>query len=107
MAAVGVEPDDPRYSRPLVRDARLLAEQLGPEDQAILLGSIATGRYADLLLAVFAERLYFPRDFVGRGDMSRGGLLLRCVDAGTPLDYAPLAGAARHGPRPPRLEPRS
>jgi hypothetical protein len=37
--------------------------------------------------------------------MSRGGLLLRCVDEGRELDYVPLLTAARHGPRPARLTP--
>jgi hypothetical protein len=46
----------------------------------------------------------FPSEFVGRGDMSRGGLLLRCARAGGELTYTPAAGAVRHGPRPPRLE---
>lgn len=46
---------------------------------AVLLGSIATGKYVDTLLAVFGERLVFPATFVGRGDMSRGGLLLRAA----------------------------
>ena len=46
------------------------------------------------------------RGFVGRGDMSRGGLMLRCVDSGLELDYVPIAGAVRQGKRPPRLAPR-
>jgi hypothetical protein len=54
---------------------------------------------------VLGERLVFPVDFVGRGDMSRGGLLLRCMRAGEELEYVPVEGAVRHGPRPPRLAP--
>jgi predicted kinase len=50
---------------------------------------------------VFGERLLFPPDFIGRGDMSRGSLLLRAARAGAELTYAPIAGAARHGPRAP------
>jgi hypothetical protein len=38
--------------------------------------------------------------------MSRGGLLLRAADAGQELTYEPVAGAVRHGRRPPRLAPR-
>jgi hypothetical protein len=60
----------------------------------------------DVLLAIFGERLLFPTDFVGRGDMSRGGLLLRCTDAGRELAYGPVATSVRHGARPPRLVPR-
>ena len=69
----------------------------------VLLGSIATNKYCGPLLRIFGERLVFPREFVGRGDMSRGGLLLRCVREGRPLDYVPVLGATRHGARPPRL----
>jgi hypothetical protein len=71
----------------------------------VLLGSVASGKYVDLLLPIFGDRLMFPIHFVGRGDMSRGGLLLRCVTAGLELEYVPLKGAIRHGQRPPRLEP--
>jgi hypothetical protein len=52
----------------------------------------------DLLLGIFGARLLFPPSFVGRGDMSRGGLLLRGAREGKELDYAPIAGAVRHGP---------
>ena len=67
-------------------------------------GSTETGE--DLLQEIFGDRLVFPAEFVGRGDMSRGGLLLRCVRDGRELTYLPLAGAVRHGTRPPRLVPR-
>ena len=74
--------------------------------EPVLLGSIATAKYVDLLLSVFSERLLFPAEFVGRGDMSRGGLMLRCVDQGAELTYVPVLGAIRRGVRPPRLPPR-
>jgi hypothetical protein len=73
----------------------------------VLLGSIASSRYVEPLVEVFGDRLLYPPAFTGRGDMSRGGLMLRCVDSGVELDYAPLAGAVRHGPRPPRLPKRA
>jgi len=96
------------YRRPLERDAKLLAAAAGPECEVVLLGSVATGKYVDLLLKIFGPALRFPADFAGRGDMSRGGLLLRCVDAGRELEYVRLdGGAPRHGPRPPRLAPRA
>jgi hypothetical protein len=103
VAEVPIDLRDRRYREPLVRDAAALAGSLGKAGEVVLLGSIATGKYADVLLEVFGDRLLFPPDFVGRGDMSRGGLLLRCVRAGTELPYLPLRGAVRHGPRPPRL----
>ena len=55
-------------------------------------------------MRVFGRQLLFPREFVGRGDMSRGGLMLRCVREGRELEYVALDGAARHGSRPPRLK---
>jgi len=71
----------------------------------VLLGSIATGKYIDVLQEHLEERLRFPAEFVGRGDMSRGGLMLRCVEEGRLLESIPVAGAIRRGKRPPRLEP--
>jgi len=103
-ARVDIDAANPRYRRPLEESARAVAGLLGPDDTVTLLGSIASDKYVAILLAIFGERLTFPVDFVGRGDMSRGGLLLRCVRAGRELDYVPVAGAVRHGARPPRLE---
>jgi len=105
IGEVPVDPSDARYREPLERDARLLARRLGKDGVAVLLGSIATGKYADLFLEALGEQLLFPPSFVGRGDMSRGGLLLRAVHAKEELPYAPLRGAIRHGARPPRLKP--
>jgi hypothetical protein len=105
FASVDIEGDDPRYREPLDRDARRLAERIGAAGEVVLLGSIATGKYIDPLLTVLGERLRFPADFVGRGDMSRGGLLLRCARTGTELTYVGVRDAVRHGPRPPRLAP--
>ena len=104
FAQVDIDADDARYHRPLRRDARRLAAVLGRGDEVVLLGSVATGKYVDPLAEAFGDRLRFPGDFVGRGDMSRGGLLLRCVRAGRELDYLPMAGAVRRGSRPARLE---
>ena len=92
------------FLTPFLRDAGRIARE-SPDARIVLLGSIATKKYVDPLLRVFGERLVFPKDFVGRGDMSRGGLLLRHVTAGTELDYTPVATAVRHGARPPKLEP--
>jgi hypothetical protein len=105
FARVDIARGGPRFRRPLLADARALATGLGPGDQVVLLGSIASPKYVDALAAVFGERLCFPPAFVGRGDMSRGGLLLRCVAEGRELPYVPVAGAVRRGSRPPRLPP--
>jgi hypothetical protein len=98
-----VDPANPRYRRPLEQSARALAEDMGPDCDIVLLGSVATPKYVDVLAGVFGARLRFPVDFVGRGDMSRGGLLLRKAREGVELDYAPVLGAVLHGARPPKL----
>jgi len=104
FAGVDVSVDNPKYRRPLERSARALAAEIG-DCPIVLLGSIASSKYVDVLLAIFGERLMFPAEFVGRGDMSRGGLLLRCVAAREELTYVPVAGAVRKGVRPPKLDP--
>jgi len=105
FAGVDIAANDPRYRRPLLASARALDEEIGPECDVVLLGSIASAKYVDVLMEVFGTRLRFPIDFVGRGDMSRGGLLLRCARSGEELTYVPVQGAVRHGPRPPKLTP--
>jgi hypothetical protein len=105
FAGVDIAANDPRYRKPLLASARALDEEIGPECQVVLLGSIASAKYVDVLTDVFGDRLLFPIDFVGRGDMSRGGLLLRAVRSGEELPYVPVTGAVRHGPRPPKLPP--
>jgi len=44
------------YRRPLDRDSRILSELAGIGCQIVLLGSIATPKYADPLLEIFGER---------------------------------------------------
>src|SRR5262249_55496758 len=105
IAEIPVDVRDERYRIPLERDARRLARKLGRSGEAVLLGSVASGKYTEILLAIFRERLRFPPVFVGRGDMSRGGLMLRCARAGIQMDYAHVAGAVVHGQRPPKLPP--
>ncbi|HEY6361754.1 MAG TPA: hypothetical protein VIX63_11655 [Vicinamibacterales bacterium] len=105
FAGVDIDSSNSLYSAPLARGARALHAAVGPDCEVVLLGSIASGKYTDLLLPIFGDRLMFPPAFVGRGDMSRGGLMLRHVTDGVELEYAPLAGALRHGERPPRLPP--
>ena len=103
MATVPVDQSEPAFREPLVRDATALHRGLAADDRIVLLGSVATDKYVGPLLDVFGERLLFPTTFAGRGDMSRGGLLLRCARTGSPLDCVPVRGAVRHGPKPPKL----
>lgn len=105
FARVPIDADNPEYRAPLEATAAAL-RSVFPDGRVVLLGSIATDKYVSLLQEIFGDRLVFPSDFVGRGDMSRGGLLLRCVDAGTELECVPVAGAVRRGTRPPRLKRR-
>jgi len=105
-AKVRIDLAEARYREPLVRDAKGLFQLVGPECDVVLLGSVATGKYVEPLTEVFGRRLLFPTDFVGRGDMSRGGLLLRAAADQRELGYGPIAGAIRHGARPERLTPR-
>lgn len=100
-AQVDVNVGEPRYLEPLQHHARALAAGTDEQCRFVLLGSIATGKYVEPLLDAFGPRLWFPTDFVGRGDMSRGALLLRAARAGRELPYAPVAGTIRRGPRAP------
>jgi hypothetical protein len=93
--------DHPGYREPFARDLARLSQY--PQADVVLLGSVATGKYVDVLLECIGERLLFPRDFVGRGDMSRGALLLRAVREGAELAYEPVAGAIRRGRRAARV----
>lgn len=104
FGAVDIRTDAPAYRTPLQRDLLRLADI--PDLQIVLLGSVATGKYVDVLLETMGERLLFPVEFVGRGDMSRGALLLRAAEAGRELAYQPVAGAVRRGRRAPRLASR-
>ena len=105
FAGAEVHPDNPRYRRPLEQSAAALARELGADCEVVLLGSVASPKYVGILLEIFGDRLRFPAEFVGRGDMSRGGLLLRMAAEGTELHYVPVAGAVLHGSRPPKLPP--
>ena len=108
FAAEQIHPLDPRYREPFLRDLIAIdrVASLGTGlPEVVLLGSVATGKYVDVLLDVVGGRLLFPADFVGRGDMSRGALLLRAARAEEELAYAPVATAVRRGKRPRKMGP--
>jgi hypothetical protein len=105
IANTRMDLENEAYTGPFLRDAAQLDQRSGPGCQYVLLGSIATEKYTRTLLDVFGERLLFPAEFVGRGDMSRGGLMLRCVRTAEELSYVAVQGAVRRGRRPPKLEP--
>lgn len=93
IAKVPVDPAEPRYLTPLQRDLEQLDGQLGAGDTVILLGSVATPKYLRPLSQIVGERLRYPKDFVGLGDMSRGSIMLRCAAEGRELSYIGLANA--------------
>jgi hypothetical protein len=93
------------YRRPLEASARALLAEIGPDCDVVLLGSVASPKYVTILAGIFGDRLKFPIEFVGRGDMSRGGLLLRQASEGVELEYVAVLGATVHGVRPPKLPP--
>jgi hypothetical protein len=103
FSGVPIDGADERYRRPLTRDAAALAASCSNECSIVLLGSVAWSKYLEHLLPIFGNRLMFPREFVGRGDMSRGGLLLRSVTANRLLTHIPVAGAELRGCRPAKL----
>ena len=105
FAAGDVDQRNAAYRRPLEKSARALLREAGADCEIVLLGSVASPKYVDVLTEIFGERLTFPVDFVGRGDMSRGGLLLRKAREGVELPYVPVIGATLHGQRPPKLPP--
>ena len=100
-----IDADNASYRRPLEASARALLAEIGPDCDVVLLGSIASPKYVGILTGIFGSRLQFPIAFVGRGDMSRGGLLLRHASDGVELDYVPVLGASLHGSRPAKLPP--
>ncbi len=99
FAGVPIDADESRYRYPLERDAGKIAERIGPRCEVVLLGSIATGKYVDVLLPIFGQRLVFPKEFIGHGDMARGGLLLQRAASGVELTYILVSDPARLGTR--------
>jgi hypothetical protein len=100
-----IDAQNKSYSEPLINSALALADATSGSCPIVLLGSVASGKYTHHLLPIFGELLQFPLEFVGRGDMSRGGLLLRSAAANRMLDHVPVAGALVRGNRPPKLIP--
>jgi hypothetical protein len=92
---VSVSEHNPHFTAPLQRHASLLLDRHDAATRFVLLGSVASNKYVAPLLEVFSERLFFPVDFAGMGDMSRGALMLRAARDGQELAYAPVVGTAR------------
>lgn len=93
-----VDMKDRVYVRTLRKTAEELASQLDSDVPVVLLGSVATGKYVDILRPIFGDQLRFPKAFAGLGDMSRGGLMLRAVRADKELEYTTLDAPRHRGP---------
>ncbi|MET0591137.1 MAG: hypothetical protein ABW133_00455 [Polyangiaceae bacterium] len=106
-STIAIDARNKRFTDPLLRHAVALVRAYGATTRFVLLGSVASKKYVEPLVRVFGYRLFFPPDFVGRGDMSRGGLMLRAASSGEELSYAPVEGTTLRGQRPARLTPRS
>ena len=100
FAEVPIDADESRYRHPLEADAQRLAEKIGPRCEVVLLGSVATGKYVDVLEPIFGDRLLFPKEFAGLGDMSRGGMMLKRAESGIELTYIPVSHPDRLSGRP-------
>jgi hypothetical protein len=94
-----IDLEDESYRASLRRDAAALESVLPQDCQVVLLGSVATDKYVTPLLEVFGRRLFFPFAFVGRGDMSRGSLLLRRIREDRELAYSSARTHFRRGKR--------
>jgi hypothetical protein len=99
FATVPIDANEPRYRLPLERDAGSLAESVGEDCEIVLLGSIATRKYVDVLEPIFGDRLLFPMEFIGHGDMARGAMLLKRAASGVQLTYSPVSNPLRVRPR--------
>lgn len=99
-ASVSIDAANPHFTVPLLRQTSALLDAHGPTTRFVLLGSIASDKYVTPLLEIFGARLLFPSEFLGRGDMSRGALLLKAVREGRELEYAEVR-SARHSSDPP------
>jgi hypothetical protein len=88
------------YTKPLRDHAKVIAGALHaePEAQIVLLGSVASGKYVDILWPIFREKLLFPIAFAGLGDMARGGLMLRAARESRELLYATLDSPRHRAP---------
>ncbi|HEY0159535.1 MAG TPA: hypothetical protein VGF28_19770 [Thermoanaerobaculia bacterium] len=92
MRKIDVDAATRSYVKPLREHANLLSRVLEEEAEVVLLGSVATGKYVDVLWPILGNRLRFPSAFAGLGDMARGGLMLRAARAGKELEYRTLEG---------------
>jgi hypothetical protein len=83
----------------LEQSARAVRDACSPHADVVLLGSVGTGKYADVLLPIFGDRLLFPRDILHIGQLARGALFLRHAREGNELEYHAVSEIERAGRR--------
>jgi hypothetical protein len=98
MQKIDIDITSRSYVKPLKDHAQLLARALPEETEVVLLGSVATGKYVDVLWPILGQRLRFPSAFAGLGDMARGGLMLRAARSGNELEYVTLDANRKRPP---------
>lgn len=76
-----------KYRNAVRRDALDLEAEASDATLFVLLGSLATGKYLDVLVPILGERLVYPKALIGMGDMKRGATLLNAVRDNRELDY--------------------
>jgi hypothetical protein len=106
IAQIDVDENNPVHHDALRAAAASLDHDTCHQCSFVLLGSVASAKYTTGLLKVLGQRLLFPAEFVGRGDLSRGGIMLRSAASGEELSYIPVSGAQLRGQRPARLNPK-
>ena len=60
FAGVDVDAANPKYRKPLERSAKALAADITPDTTVVLLGSIASGKYVDVLQGIFGSTADVP-----------------------------------------------
>ena len=78
------------YRAPLEQSARELAEAAGDATAFVLLGSVASEKYVQVLSAIFGLASSFPLRCVGRRH-GEAGLCLRAAAAAQELEYIPVS----------------
>lgn len=79
--------------------ARALRDRVGQDAEVVLLGSVGTGKYTDVLTPIFGRRLLFPRDVLHAGQLARGAIFLQRARERQELEYVPVADIVRTGGR--------
>lgn len=89
----------PAPTSPLEATARALRDRVGQDAEVVLLGSVGTGKYTDVLTPIFGRRLLFPRDVLHAGQLARGAIFLQRARERQELEYVPVADIVRTGGR--------